>query len=438
MKKQATLTCVMIVQQLKKEFWIQWEDSIITEAENGNIKPLLEELKERFDQKGYEVSELYGIIHDKDERSVWSQEQMKNVIEPKEQHVHLLVKFVKGDTLNSLAVIAGVEPQYVEKAKSGRYGYDNLLAYLVHAKDQEKFQYHPKQVVTVIGEDYVSVYNRRMETWNRGRATKQAQATVLNVDFLISEILAGKLTKSQVLLTDEYYKTYALHKRKFNDAFESAGESKSYRAIADIEDGKFKKTVIFVFGESGSGKTVLSKEMIRINQSVALKYCGSNWTYCLTASRNAFDEFNGQDILLLDDIRGDSLTASDWLKLLDPYTISPISARYHNKMGSAKTIIITSTKHPTEFFATAKRNFNEDLGQFFRRVDLLVGIENGNFTLSKPIKTQKNKFNFLVKQASHQFELIGTFKKNKALDKIIKTTIKNMQWNKKKPVTQAP
>lgn len=74
MKKQATLTCVMIVQQLKKEFWIQWEDSIITEAENGNIKPLLEELKERFDQKGYEVSELYGIIHDKDERSVWSQE----------------------------------------------------------------------------------------------------------------------------------------------------------------------------------------------------------------------------------------------------------------------------------------------------------------------------------------------------------------------------
>lgn len=74
MKKQATLTCVMIVQQLKKEFWIQWEDSIITEGENGNIKPLLEELKERFDQKGYEVSELYGIIHDKDERSVWSQE----------------------------------------------------------------------------------------------------------------------------------------------------------------------------------------------------------------------------------------------------------------------------------------------------------------------------------------------------------------------------
>ncbi len=437
MKKQANLKCVMVVQQLNSEFWIGWDKSIIDEANDGNIRPLVEKLVERLNNSGCLVDEAYGILHDKDEITVWDENSKENVTEFKTKHIHILIKMSKGDTINNLAVKIGVSAQYIEKAKSGRYGYDNLLAYLVHIKDESKYQYNPNEVITVSGEDYSSVYNRRRETWNRSRATKQAQETDLSVDYLIAQVLAGKLTKSQVLLTDEYYKVYALHKRKFNDAFDSYGENKSYRAFADIEDRKFKKTVIFVFGESGSGKTVLSKEMIRIIQSVSLKYCGSNWTYCLTASRNAFDEFNGQDILLLDDIRGDSLTASDWLKLLDPYTISPISARYHNKMGAAKVIIITSSKHPTDFFAASKGNYNEDLGQFFRRVDLLVAIEDDNFTLSKPIKTKKvkNKPIFLVRQPSHQFELTGTFKENKTLDKIIKTIIKNMQWNKKKPVT---
>ncbi|MDV7688186.1 Rep family protein [Enterococcus casseliflavus] len=439
MKKQASLTCVMIVQQLKEEFWFQWEDTIITEAENGNIQPLMEELNKRFHNRGYEVNELYGIIHDKDERLVWNQEQMKNVIEPKEKHAHILVKFAKGDTLNNLSVTAGVDPQYIEKAKSGRYGYDNLLSYLVHAKDQDKYQYSPDEVVTVSGEEYTSVYNRRMETWVRGRATKEAKATDLSVDYLVSEILDGKLTKSQVLLTNEFYKVYALHKRKINDAFDTAGENKSYQTIADLDAGNFKKTILFIMAESGAGKTVLSKKIISILQSVALKQTEQRWDYCLTASNNAFDEYNGQDVLFLDDIRGDSLSVSDWLKLLDPYTISPISARYHNKMGSAKVIIITSTKTPSEFFSIAKSNFHEDLGQFFRRIDLLISIEADKFHLSKfekapPASTQ---FPYIMKPPSHYFRFDGTYYKNQALDKVTKVTIRNMQWNKKKSVTKA-
>lgn len=438
MKKQANLSCVMLVQQLEPEFWIGWDDVIIEEAHNGNIRPLIEELVKRFEKDGCEVNEAYGILHDKDLISVWNQDEMKNVEELKAKHVHILIKFGKGDTLNSLAVKAGVAPQYLEKAKSGRYGYDNLLSYLIHAKDQDKYQYSPDKVVTILGENYISVYNRRMETWVRGRATKEAKKTDLSVDYLVSEILAGKLTKSQVLLTNEFYKVYALHKRKINDAFDTAAESKSYQTIADLDAGKFKKTVFFIIAESGAGKTVLSKKIISILQSIALKQMEQRWDYCLTASNNAFDEYNGQDILFLDDIRGDSLSVSDWLKLLDPYTISPISARYHNKMGSAKMIIITSTKTPSEFFSIAKGNFHEDLGQFFRRIDLLINIEDDKFHLSKPEKAPpvSTRFPYVMKPPSHYFHFDGTYQKNKALDMVTKTVIRNMQWNKKKPVTQ--
>lgn len=438
MKKQANLSCVMLVQQLEPEFWIGWNDVIIEEAHNGNIRPLIEELVKRFEKDGCEVNEAHGILHDKDLISIWNQDEMKNIEELKAKHVHILIKFGKGDTLNSLAVKAGVAPQYLEKAKSGRYGYDNLLSYLVHAKDQDKYQYSPDEVITVSGEDYNSVYNRRMETWVRGRATKEAKATDLSVDYLISEILDGKLTKSQVLLTNEFYKVYALHKRKINDAFDTAGESKSYQTIADLDAGKFKKTVLFIQAESGVGKTVLSKKVISILQNIVLKKMEQRWDYCLTASNNAFDEYNGQDILFLDDIRGDSLSVSDWLKLLDPFTISPISARYHNKMGSAKVIIITSTKTPSEFFSIAKGNFHEDLGQFFRRIDLLINIEDDKFHLSKPEKAPPAStfFPYVMKPPSHYFRFYGTYYKNKALDKVTKVVIRNMQWNKKKPVTQ--
>lgn len=438
MKKQANLSCVMLVQQLEPEFWIGWNDVIIEEAHNGNIRPLIEELVKRFEKDGCEVNEAYGILHDKDLISIWNQDEMKNIEELKAKHVHILIKFGKGDTLNSLAVKAGVAPQYLEKAKSGRYGYDNLLSYLVHAKDQGKYQYSPDEVITVSGEDYNSVYDRRMETWVRGRATKEAKATDLSVDYLISEILDGKLTKSQVLLTNEFYKVYALHKRKINDAFDTAGESKSYQTIADLDAGKFKKTVLFIQAESGVGKTVLSKKVISILQNIVLKKMEQRWDYCLTASNNAFDEYNGQDILFLDDIRGDSLSVSDWLKLLDPFTISPISARYHNKMGSAKVIIITRTKTPSEFFSIAKGNFHEDLGQFFRRIDLLINIEDDKFHLSKPEKAPPAStfFPYVMKPPSHYFRFYGTYYKNKALDKVTKVVIRNMQWNKKKPVTQ--
>ncbi|MGH2217844.1 Rep family protein, partial [Enterococcus faecalis] len=78
-------------------------------------------------------------------------------------------------------------------------------------------------------------------------------------------------------------------KRKINEALDTAGERKSYRTIAELEDGKFKKTVIFVNAESGVGKTLFSKKLINLLQMIALKY-GQIWDFCVTASTNAFDE----------------------------------------------------------------------------------------------------------------------------------------------------
>ena len=440
-KKEANLTAIMLVQQLEDEHWLSSDyKTPLQQAKEGDCRPLLEMITKKLEEDNISVKEAYIIKHDKDTVSIWDSEKMQNVIENKTEHIHALLKFEKGASLSKLALSIGIEPQYLEKLKSGRYGYDNCLAYLVHAKDESKYQYKPDEVVTVKGENYTSVYHRCMETWVKGRATKKAKETDLSIDWLIEKILSEEITKSNILLTDDYYAIYGQHKRKVNEALDTAGERKSFRTIAELELGNFKKTVLYINADSGVGKTQYSKKLIKLLQSIANKY-GENWDYCVTASTNAFDEYNGQDILFLDDIKGDSLTVSDWLKLLDPYMISPISARYHNKMGSAKVIIITNTKEPLSFFEQAKGNNGEDLGQFVRRIDYLIQIED-MFMLSIPVKHTASTSKIEVpwyepRYYSFRFSNIGQFDQNDATNILVKQIIKNMQWNKSKKVINA-
>lgn len=438
-KKEANLTAIMLVQQLEDDYWQNWDDiTPVQLAREGNIRPLLEAVTDKLNKADIPVKEAYGIKHDKDEISIWKQELKQNVNEKKVEHIHFLFKFEFGASLSRIALATGVKPQYLEKLKSGRYGYDNCLAYLIHAKDETKYQYKPDEVVTVKGEDYISIYHRSMKTWVKGRATKKAMETNLSVDWLIERILAGEVTKRNIMLTDEYYSIYGQHKRKVNEALETLGERRSYQTIADLEAGRFKKTVIYITASSGVGKTKLSKDLIEIIQATAVQN-GLNWETCMTASTNAFDEYSGQEILFLDDIRGDSFTVSDWLKLLDPHTISPISARYHNKMGSARVIIITNTNLPAELFYFSKGNCNEDLGQFIRRIDLLVHIHNDIFHVCPHEKRVEEStiesvgIKIRVRH-SYSFQKSSAIQRDEALEKILETVMANMNWNKKRVI----
>ncbi|MBD3949429.1 AAA family ATPase [Tuanshanicoccus lijuaniae] len=439
-KKEANLTTIVIVQQLKEEYWLSSDYvEAIQQAKKGNCRTLLEIIVKKLEENNIIVSEAYIIKHDKDKVSVWNSEKLTIIVEDKAEHVHVLLKFEKGASLNKIAVAIEVETQYLEKLKSGRYGYDNCLAYLVHAKDETKHQYQPEEVTTLRGEDYTSIYHRSMENWVKGRATKKAKETSYSIDWLVEQILAGQITKTNILLTDEFYSIYGQHKRKINEALDSAGERKSYQTIAELEAGKFKKTTFFINARSGAGKTQYGKKLIRLLQEIALKF-GQKWDFCVTASTNAFDEYNGQDILFLDDMKGESLMVSDWLKLLDPYMISPISARYHNKMGSAKVIIITNTQEPVDFFEHAKGIFREDIGQFVRRIDYLIEI-NDKFHLSIP---RKNMWDQNTKISSYdrdsytfKFFEINQCNINEATDILVKTVIRNMKWNKSKKVIDA-
>lgn len=371
-KKEAKLSCIMIVQRLEPEYWHGWDEDLINSAKNGVLTPLLEEVVNRVSEIAT-VSDAYAINHDKDVNEIYDLETKEIKTKPESPHVHILLKFTKGSTLTNLALQLGIEPQYIEKAKAGRYSIDNFLAYLCHFKSSEKFQYDPKEVITLQGKDYLEIVKERYKVWQQGRVKKDISKSNASLDEIYLQILNQQISKQEILSDPTLQILYALNKTKINEAFMTLGEFKSNATKQALENGEFKKTIIFITGKSGLGKSRFAKTFVKELISLA-NINNYRWSEVVTAGTNIFDEVNGEEILLLDDVRGESLTASDWLKLLDPYNISPISARYQNRMGSARVIIITSTKHPLEFFYHTKGNEREDLSQFIRRFDSLITL----------------------------------------------------------------
>ena len=389
-KKEALLTSVAITQYFETKYWKNgWDEELI---KSENVEKILEEIVRRVSEIAT-VSEAYAIKHDKDTSIGFDSVTNSTISELKEPHIHALLKFSKGATLTDLAVKIGLEPQYLEKAKSGRYGYDNLLAYLIHAKDKDKYQYSPDEVFTLIGKNYLEVYHERKESWLKGKAKKEVQQSYEDIDLLIDSILNENITKQEILLNKKYHTPYTVHKTRINDAIRTVGEIKGARTKDELENGEFKKTILFIYGNSGLGKSRFAKELANDIIQMA-KLNNKKWQSITTAGTNMFDEVNGEEILLLDDVRGDSLTASDWLKVLDPYNISPISARYQNKIGAAKVIIITSSKHPLTFFYHTKGNNREDLSQYVRRIEHLATLKGVRdepiFYESHPTRTLNN------------------------------------------------
>lgn len=379
-RKEAALRCFALAQMLEDDYW-NWTDKEKAELAGaratGHIDRVMATITARLNAAGLEVAEAYGILHDKDVREVWDETACATVLEPKNLHIHAAFRFKddKGGTLDKIADVVGLEPQYIEKAGRGKFGWDNLLSYLIHAKDEDKHQYKPDEVVS-LGQSYQEIYKARKLDWDKGRAKKSVARAEEGIDELEAKILSGQVTKSQVILTDSYYSVYCHYKRRCDDAFEIYGERRAYKTIQALQAGEFRLSVFFITGQAGAGKTRFAKSFADMLMRKSAQE-GEAWRLCQTAATNPMDDYQGEEILLMDDVRGGSLSASDWLKLLDPYNISPASARYRNKVPACRCIIITSSKEPLEFFYYCKQiggDRSEALDQFMRRIQSTVQV----------------------------------------------------------------
>ena len=382
-KQYKKLKICMIVQQLEEQYF-DWSDAelqaLSVSRDAGDHSAYTQIIVDRLNDAGMKVDAAYTVQHNKDSLTQWDETSNKNEVVLKPTHNHTLIKFALGcgGNTSQIADALGVVEESIEKPKQGRFSFDNELAYLIHIKYPDKFQYDPADVFTLCGTQYEKIYQARKDEWLKGRAFIKSKAAKIEIDYLEEEILQGNISKARILLTDELFDVYSRNKRRCEDAFDSFAQRKIYRTIQALEDGEFLLTVYYLKGESRVGKSKFAKDLISETKKRAKETFDVEWSVYSCAATNPLDNFLGEEIILMDDLRGASMRYEDWLKLLDPENNSYASARYRNVIPACRVVIITASIEATEFFYYCKglhsEGRSEAMDQFIARIMRSVHI----------------------------------------------------------------
>lgn len=260
------------------------------------------------------------ILHDKDDTA---------------PHYHIYLNF--GDSSVDTKEVAswfGLQESQVNRIR-GRA--TDMLEYLTHANNsqQNKYQYSPDEVVA-------------------------------NFDFLTA------IKNSKILGDFEKY-SYAQQLRYVN----SLPVSEKTQAYAKLDklwrlhcqclvlNPDRDIEVMFIYGKGGTGKTYYAKKLL---DKMGYDYCVSS------SSNDPFQDYMGQQAIILDDLRDKTFEFEDLLKLLDNNTASSVKSRFSNKVFNGKMIVITSTVPLAYWYRLHQYDGFDTLQQLYRRITSYVVV----------------------------------------------------------------
>lgn len=248
-------------------------------------------------------------------------------------HYHLVLRFKSVTRFETIKN----KFQYgnIENSKSVK----NSVQYLVHLNSPEKHQYEFKDIITNSTE-----LNKYM--------LKSKVSEELDINYYIDEIVNGNIREYEYTEKIPVH-IYAKYSTRIDKAFKFYYDKLSMNSSREID-------VEFYYGKGGTGKTLYAKT---ICEEFGESYCISS------SSNDPLQDYKGQDVLILDDLRDDVFKFDDLLKILDNNTKSSMNSRYKNKMFVGKRIIITSNIELREWY---KLNKKEDIHQLHRRIGLMA------------------------------------------------------------------
>lgn len=230
------------------------------------------------------------------------------------------------------------------------------IQYLIHKNNPEKYQYNKDLILTNIAPDDFEL------CFIKDNKIKKIsiQAQVEELRNLIDEGKVRSFNVIDFIDSDVYAKKYTEINHYF-DHYELRQKSNPNRQLE----------VWFFTGPAGSGKTTMAKAFA--DKLITDK--GYNGVCISSASNDPLQDYGGQDILILDDLRDNSMTIQDLVKLLDNNTSSSVKSRYNNKFLLCKIIMITSYLPLEDWYSNVR---NESKGQLFRRIGKYFEI-SGDF-----------------------------------------------------------
>ena len=190
---------------------------------------------------------------------------------------------------------------------------------------------------------------------------------------------------------------YARHHKKIDDVCAKRLQKLAEERTAERKAKGEKVKVVWIYGAAGTGKTRFAKEQAA-KQSESYYITGS--------SRDPFQRYAGEDIVIYDEARPGDIPFSDLLKLLDPYGEDVAApSRYCDKAICAGTFYITSPYSPWDYY---KKIMGEGwilqpdkYEQLLRRLTLVIRMTEKSI---QPVQYDMRKQEFL--------SIPGTSRKN--------------------------
>lgn len=295
------------------------------------------------------ASRCAGIVHDKDKGE--------------EDHIHVFICFPNGHYIKPLGKDLNIEPQYI---KIWDEGINNGFAYLTHrTKDaQGDYQYSPTEVTANFNYiEWLEKYEARKRKGDKNSSQRS------EVDILLDLLYVGSITREEVeqQLSGSQY---AKHHKKIEDVWAKRLQNLAEDRMKQRKAAGEQVKVIWIYGEAGTGKTRFAKAQAAKND---VRY------FITGSSRDPFQRYNGEDVIIYDEARPRDMAFSDLLKLLDPYG-EDVSApsRYFDKAICASMYYITSPYSPIDFY---RRIMGEDwethtdgFGQLQRRLFMVLKV----------------------------------------------------------------
>lgn len=312
------------------------------EQQLQHIKIKINDLPLILEQSG--ATEWAYITHNQD---------IKDNGDPVDDHIHVVLKFDNPHTVQSVAKLFKDNDQQVTPWK-GRI--NNAYSYLIHATADasNKHRYSVDEVTASF--DYAT------------RMTKIAEAVDFqDVDEAL-DMLANDIYTVDVLRKAIGIRAFAKKRKQIDDIQITKLEVKHQEWQKSFA-GK-KMAVFWIWGLGGTGKTSLAHDM---TQSMDVAILGSANDY--------FQEYHGENVIIINDLRPDDLKWADLLRILDPFEHNKQAPRrYHNVPLNLELVIIATPFSPQTFYhsSTVWNRQIDTYVQLKRRLSQVIHLDEFN------------------------------------------------------------
>lgn len=332
------------------------------------MKVSIEEMKKILNEHCYRWA---YIIHDHDVKRNKKDEPILdkegNTIQ-RLPHIHVMMDLTTDNDYPIIAKWFKDEPQQIQsskaRGKTGKYAFNNMLSYLLHetpaAQAAGKHRYDEHDVTANF--DFLETIEKIR---NDVKKAEQKNEKKQSINKVLADICNNKIPKLKI---DDYLTEIEQieNKNKIAEAFK-------IRDRRLLNDRSRNMNTIYITGEPGIGKGVLAEQLAKQYGSV----------YESGASNDALDGYEGQECIILNEVRGMHFDMADFLKFIEPYSATNARSRYQNKlMIDCKCIILTSVETIEEFYKGLQNKGNYDpIKQLKRRIKTYIKAYENHYLM---------------------------------------------------------